>query len=166
MIRQPPKSTRTDTLFPYTTLFRSLPPEALGAVDLWGRATPLAGAGQARVVRLTGAGACPALDDPALAAAVLDEGIATDVDVLVLRGDAAGLAAAADTAAGALVVVGRGPARPRDLAAACGSRRRVEVPRSARVARAGLHARVPTSLPGSFLPELLPLIPDVLRAPL
>src|SRR6056297_4321546 len=51
MIRQPPKSTRTDTLFPYTTLFRSLPPEALGAVDLWGRATPLAGAGQARVVR-------------------------------------------------------------------------------------------------------------------
>src|SRR3546814_20274662 len=25
MIRRPPKSTRTDTLFPYTTLFRSLP---------------------------------------------------------------------------------------------------------------------------------------------
>src|SRR3546814_6122817 len=25
MIRQPPRSTRTDTLFPYTTLFRSLP---------------------------------------------------------------------------------------------------------------------------------------------
>src|SRR3546814_7849471 len=25
MIRQPPKSTRTDTLFPYTTLFRSQP---------------------------------------------------------------------------------------------------------------------------------------------
>src|SRR3546814_1171158 len=29
MIRRPPRSTRTDTLFPYTTLFRSLPPEAL-----------------------------------------------------------------------------------------------------------------------------------------
>src|SRR3546814_9176701 len=30
MIRRPPRSTRTDTLFPYTTLFRSLPgrPEA------------------------------------------------------------------------------------------------------------------------------------------
>src|SRR3546814_7198755 len=27
MIRQPPKSTRTDTLFPYTTLFRSDEPE-------------------------------------------------------------------------------------------------------------------------------------------
>src|SRR3546814_4859829 len=26
MIRQPPRSTRTNTLFPYTTLFRSLPP--------------------------------------------------------------------------------------------------------------------------------------------
>src|SRR3546814_13882737 len=29
MIRRPPRSTRTDTLFPYTTLFRSLPPDGL-----------------------------------------------------------------------------------------------------------------------------------------
>src|SRR3546814_6979123 len=28
MIRRPPRSTRTDTLFPYTTLFRSLRPRA------------------------------------------------------------------------------------------------------------------------------------------
>src|SRR3546814_4373890 len=28
MIRRPPRSTRTDTLFPYTTLFRSQPPLA------------------------------------------------------------------------------------------------------------------------------------------
>src|SRR3546814_2149269 len=28
MIRRPPRSTRTDTLFPYTTLFRSRPPPA------------------------------------------------------------------------------------------------------------------------------------------
>src|SRR3546814_15079611 len=27
MIRRPPRSTRTDTLFPYTTLFRSYPPD-------------------------------------------------------------------------------------------------------------------------------------------
>src|SRR3546814_5799727 len=27
MIRRPPRSTRTDTLFPYTTLFRSPPPD-------------------------------------------------------------------------------------------------------------------------------------------
>src|SRR3546814_10633780 len=29
MIRRPPRSTRTDTLFPYTTLFRSLPMKTL-----------------------------------------------------------------------------------------------------------------------------------------
>src|SRR3546814_16951731 len=29
MIRRPPRSTRTDTLFPYTTLFRSQAPEAV-----------------------------------------------------------------------------------------------------------------------------------------
>src|SRR3546814_3341697 len=29
MIRQPPRSTRTDTLFPYTTLFRSDQPQAI-----------------------------------------------------------------------------------------------------------------------------------------
>src|SRR3546814_12464479 len=28
MIRRPPRSTRTDTLFPYTTLFRSVHPQA------------------------------------------------------------------------------------------------------------------------------------------
>src|SRR3546814_3240589 len=32
MIRRPPRSTRTDTLFPYTTLFRSIP----AGVVAWG----------------------------------------------------------------------------------------------------------------------------------
>src|SRR3546814_6140178 len=36
MIRRPPRSTRTDTLFPYTTLFRSLPDPA-GAAPGAGR---------------------------------------------------------------------------------------------------------------------------------
>src|SRR3546814_11119439 len=31
MLRRPPRSTRTDTLFPYTTLFRSPPHRALGS---------------------------------------------------------------------------------------------------------------------------------------
>src|SRR3546814_11922562 len=38
MIRRPPRSTRTDTLFPYTTLCRSPPPPAARALtcgDLW-----------------------------------------------------------------------------------------------------------------------------------
>src|SRR3546814_8062842 len=32
MIQRPPRSTRTDTLFPYTTLFRSAPAEVPGAM--------------------------------------------------------------------------------------------------------------------------------------
>src|SRR3546814_8744850 len=34
MIRRPPRSTRTDTLFPYTTLFRSLHPRCRRAVAI------------------------------------------------------------------------------------------------------------------------------------
>src|SRR3546814_14440797 len=34
MIRRPPRSTRTDTLFPYPTLFRSVGRVALGALDV------------------------------------------------------------------------------------------------------------------------------------
>src|SRR3546814_13014365 len=33
MIRRPPRSTRTDTLFPYTTLFRSRPNRCLAASE-------------------------------------------------------------------------------------------------------------------------------------
>src|SRR3546814_20022508 len=41
MIRRPPRSTRTDTLFPYTTLFRS-PAAGLGLVILATCAPPVA----------------------------------------------------------------------------------------------------------------------------
>src|SRR3546814_16107865 len=34
MIRRPPRSTRTDTLFPYTTLFRSLPLQGLKVIEM------------------------------------------------------------------------------------------------------------------------------------
>src|SRR3546814_14816980 len=34
MIRRPPRSTRTDTLFPYTTLFRSLHRRSVFAADM------------------------------------------------------------------------------------------------------------------------------------
>src|SRR3546814_5345627 len=43
MIRRPPRSTRTDTLFPYTTLFRSqqaADDEALSGTKLHGRFSP------------------------------------------------------------------------------------------------------------------------------
>src|SRR3546814_3188435 len=40
MIRRPPRSTRTDTLFPYTTLFRSVAlPDDLGRISLPHRPT-------------------------------------------------------------------------------------------------------------------------------
>src|SRR3546814_10174937 len=35
MIRRPPRSTRTDTLFPYTTLFRSHHARIAGAIGCW-----------------------------------------------------------------------------------------------------------------------------------
>src|SRR3546814_14650744 len=38
MIRRPPRSTRTDTLFPYTTLFRSYPDVPLRHSDAFSRA--------------------------------------------------------------------------------------------------------------------------------
>src|SRR3546814_11527294 len=48
MIRRPPRSTRTDTLFPYTTLFRSYPPHSgfpptSGIRDIAARALQRAG---------------------------------------------------------------------------------------------------------------------------
>src|SRR3546814_13127993 len=36
MIRRPPRSTRTDTLFPYTTLFRSTVEKALQVLRIFG----------------------------------------------------------------------------------------------------------------------------------
>src|SRR3546814_18627488 len=41
MIRRPPRSTRTDTLFPYTTLFRSRKPRALAHADRVAQAVDL-----------------------------------------------------------------------------------------------------------------------------
>src|SRR3546814_9503261 len=52
MIRRPPRSTRTDTLFPYTTLFRSDPPAAALLADWRARVPqPAAAAGVTLVSR-------------------------------------------------------------------------------------------------------------------
>src|SRR3546814_3118206 len=48
MIRRPPRSTRTDTLFPYTTLFRSVY-GVLDAINISARSAIEARQGQARV---------------------------------------------------------------------------------------------------------------------
>src|SRR3546814_5359903 len=50
MIRRPPRSTRTDTLFPYTTLFRSHGIGALGAEREFAGGASLVGVGDGDVV--------------------------------------------------------------------------------------------------------------------
>src|SRR3546814_2704589 len=56
MIRRPPRSTRTDTLFPYTTLFRS--PREMSAVII-------------RVLRLTRSTIAPAIGPNRIAGSIL-----------------------------------------------------------------------------------------------
>jgi hypothetical protein len=132
---------------------------AVAAPDLWRRATALAGVPRARVVRLAEAGPLPDPGCTDLDLAILDVGVAPDVDVLVCRADAAVLDAASATTAAAVVVVGEGPASHAAVRRACGDRRLLTVPVSARVARAGLHRRVPTALPGAWLRALTELAP-------
>src|SRR3546814_6888339 len=50
MLRPPPRSTRTDTLFPYTTLFRSV--TANGLTSNYEVLTPTSGGGNALVISL------------------------------------------------------------------------------------------------------------------
>lgn len=134
-------------------------PEALTASGLWDRAQPLIGLDAARAVRTTAPAYAPRLTDARVEAVVVDLGVADEVDVLVLRPDAVGRAALGRTTASAAVVVGEGPLPPRELTRAIGGRRRVDVAWSARVARAGLAGRVPTSLPGRLVRSLTPLLP-------
>src|SRR3546814_4068830 len=76
MIRRPPRSTRTDTLFPYTTLFRSAirrgGPGRSGPGGAAGTLGPASGSGHGgsmRVAMLTGGGDCPGLNAVMRAAA-------------------------------------------------------------------------------------------------
>lgn len=135
-------------------------PSALAAPDLWGRAAPVEGVPGARAVRTTAPPFEATLADPSVATAVLDLGVADEVDVLVVRPDAAGMAALERTAAAAVVVVGEGPVSARALASAVGGRRRVDLPWSRRVARAAVVGRVPAALPGRAVRSLLPLVPS------
>ncbi|WP_052665448.1 hypothetical protein [Nitriliruptor alkaliphilus] len=134
-------------------------PSALTAPDLWSRASAIEGVPGARAVRTSSPPFDATVSDPSVATAVLDLGVADEVDVLVLRPDAAGAAALERTAAAAVVVVGDGPVAPRALTAAVGARRRVDLPWSHRIARAALVGRVPAALPGRAVRALLPLVP-------
>src|SRR3546814_5669908 len=86
MIRRPPRSTRTDTLFPYTTLFRSLTSATTTALDIQDGAvntvtagvpdagTPVDTAGSATISLETQANAVNALDKLDAAINTINEG--------------------------------------------------------------------------------------------
>jgi hypothetical protein len=138
---------------------RRVAADALGAPDLLQRATPLPGvAGAAAVLVEEPVGD---VDGRATGAdvVVVDAGRDTEPDVLVCRPDRAALQRLPTTTAGIVVVNGDGPVGEAALARAAGGRRRIVLPSSTRVARAGLHARVPTGLPGTWLRRLLPAVP-------
>src|SRR3546814_9724260 len=71
MIRRPPRSTRTDTLFPYTTLFRSSAPAATTGED--GRAACSAFIADAAACMATAAAASASAADCGVGAAARSE---------------------------------------------------------------------------------------------
>src|SRR3546814_8100370 len=83
MIRRPPRSTRTDTLFPYTTLFRSL--TRYGAVSKNGQAEAV----QGLVIALRGADARQVVDGVRTRLAEIESTLptGTHVDVFYDRSD-------------------------------------------------------------------------------
>src|SRR3546814_13374140 len=77
MIRRPPRSTRTDTLFPYTTLFRSRAGAEEGIEDhVAGVRAGEQDAIEQRLRLLRRVDLCPALLQPFLAAADRDQPVA------------------------------------------------------------------------------------------
>src|SRR3546814_20293500 len=76
MIRRPPRSTRTDTLFPYTTLFRSRPAggEGPGQVHIDMEHPRIAGGGEGIRLFDENGIATPYLDEIAERLGALDEG--------------------------------------------------------------------------------------------
>src|SRR3546814_20408685 len=80
MIRRPPRSTRTDTLFPYTTLFRSLVPAGLRMAAVFQEPRLLPWRTVEQNVRL----ALPQQQPPAAAAPDLDRLVA-GIGLAVLR---------------------------------------------------------------------------------
>lgn len=144
---------------------RRLEPEALAAHRTWEAATPVAGVPLLRVVAtLAGVRAPVTVPDGTLV--LRDDGVTTDVDLLVCARDRAGLVALDETTAPVAVVVGRGALPPHVWARRLPSHvRTLSVPWSERVARAGVVQRVPTSLPGRWLAAMSPLVRSLMAGP-
>lgn len=132
----------------------SIDPETLSSPDVGRAACAVRGVPGLELLHVTS----PAPDVPVQLAGrsvVRDLGVTHRiVDVLVVRRDAAGLAAAGATAAGTVLVSDVGIVPARAFRDAVGGRRVALLPWSVRVARAALLGRVPASLPGRWLREL------------
>jgi hypothetical protein len=138
---------------------RAVPSAAFSGPDLWAQADELPGLGATRAVRLVDPDPVPDPTDLRIEVAIVDLGVARDVDILVCRPDAAALEALPATTAAAVVITGDGPVPEVELRRAAHGRRVVALPWSVRVARAGLAGRVPAGLPGAWLRRLRPLVP-------
>ncbi|MBW3619249.1 MAG: hypothetical protein KY461_03330 [Actinobacteria bacterium] len=138
--------------------------DTLAAPRTFDEARPVPGVPGLRVVRTTAPPVGVPVDPGPAAVVVRDVGRSDDADVLVLRRDAAGVAGLERSAAGIAVVLDDGLAPIPAVVAAAARRPVVMVPRSSRVARAGLLGHVPTALPASYLRALRPLVtPEVRR---
>lgn len=138
---------------------RPMTTAALAAADIFARADEVPGVPGCRAVQLIDDDLLPDPTDLAVRTAVVDLGVAGDVDVLVCRPDRAALVAIESTTAAGIVVMGSGPVPTRAMVRAAGGRRVLSMPWSARVARAGLLGRLPAALPGAWLRRLMPLAP-------
>src|SRR3546814_8857632 len=121
MIRRPPRSTRTYTLFPYTTLFRSylldLPQRAVPHPSpalvfqehdaVAGREVPRAALGRHAHVRPQLAGVAQPIARGQVQIAHLGIGMGEDDPRLIRRGDALGIPAVHKIGAGQLTRLGR-----------------------------------------------------------
>lgn len=138
---------------------RTVEPDALSGPRTFDEASPVPGVPGLRVVRTTTPAVAVAVDPGPAAVVVRDVGVRDDADVLVLRRDAAGIAALERSPAAVAVVLDDGLAPTGAVTGAAGGRPTIVLPRSVRVARAGLLQRVPTALPAAYLRALRPLVP-------
>lgn len=143
---------------------RTVELDSLAAPRTFDEARPVPGVPGLRVARTAVPPVGVPVDPGPATVVVRDVGLAADADVLVLRRDAAGVAGLEGSAAGVAVVLDDGIAPIAAVVAAAARRPLILLPRSCRVARAGLLGRVPTALPASYLRSLRPLVtPEVRR---
>lgn len=137
---------------------RAVELDSLAGPRTFDEARPVPGVPGLRVARTAAPPVAVPVDPGAAAVVVRDVGVSDDADVLVLRRDHAGVAGLERSAAAVAVVLDDGLAPLAAVAGAAAGRPVIVVPRSSRVARAGLLGHVPTALPASYLRSLRPLV--------